>query len=383
MYKRGKITLKILLVILCSLPLSSCGEVSNAVHTILDYKTERVIGKANLAANSNSKEEYVYQTLSDEEKLTYDQMYECMFEFKESVPLTTKDEMVIKRSYNGLIADYGESFYWVYGYSFQTYKNGNEGYISGVTFSPHYTMTPEEKKKIDSEIESVYKEWIKDLPEEADDYTKSKYVYEKLIHEVDYVSDAPENQNIISVFLNRATVCKGYACAASYFFDKLGIPCTVVIGEANGGSHAWNLVNLDGEYYYYDVTWGNSAYKNSKIDERRINYSYLNIAGEDIVKTHEAQVDFPLPECISSEDNYFHKEGLFFDNSNYEEFGQKILEKFTSGYSSISIRFLDEDLYNKAFAHLIDEDHFVDYCPGTNKIMYIEDKEVNTLTLIF
>ena len=55
----------------------------------------------------------------------------------------------------------------------------------------------------------------------SSDYEKSKWVYETLINRVDYVADAPDNQNIISVFLNGQTVCQGYSNAANYLFSKI------------------------------------------------------------------------------------------------------------------------------------------------------------------
>lgn len=55
-------------------------------------------------------------------------------------------------------------------------------------------------------------------------------------------------------------VCQGYAEAFSYFMDVLGIECEMVTGTANNGNglwigHAWNKVNVDGNWYYIDVTW--------------------------------------------------------------------------------------------------------------------------------
>ena len=69
---------------------------------------------------------------------------------------------------------------------------------------------------------------------------------------VNYDLNAENNQNIISVFLEGRTVCQGYACATKYLMDLLDIPCTIVTGTANGEPHAWNLIELDGAYYYMD-----------------------------------------------------------------------------------------------------------------------------------
>ena len=55
-------------------------------------------------------------------------------------------------------------------------------------------------------------------------------------------------------------VCAGYALAYEYLLQQAGIPCIYVAGLAgpdysSWGSHAWNLVYLDGDWYEADVTW--------------------------------------------------------------------------------------------------------------------------------
>ena len=66
-----------------------------------------------------------------------------------------------------------------------------------------------------------------------------------------------KNQNIISVFLNKKTVCQGYANATQYLLTLLGIPAVVVTGTAEGDTHAWNLVQLDGCMLFMNIaTYG-------------------------------------------------------------------------------------------------------------------------------
>ncbi len=54
--------------------------------------------------------------------------------------------------------------------------------------------------------------------------------------------------------LEGAAVCSGYAKAYETLLDTAGIPCETITGYANG-YHAWNLVELDGEWYHVDATW--------------------------------------------------------------------------------------------------------------------------------
>lgn len=42
--------------------------------------------------------------------------------------------------------------------------------------------------------------------------------------------------------------------------NELNVPCDIEVGECiNGGGHAWNLVQLDGEWYQMDVTWNDGG----------------------------------------------------------------------------------------------------------------------------
>ena len=49
-------------------------------------------------------------------------------------------------------------------------------------------------------------------------------------------------------------VCEGYAEAFKLICDELDIPCEIVVGYLSGGSHAWNMVQLNGTRYAVDVT---------------------------------------------------------------------------------------------------------------------------------
>ena len=64
--------------------------------------------------------------------------------------------------------------------------------------------------------------------------------------------------------------------------QKMGIPSAVVIGSTDGINHAWNILELDGEYYLMDVTWddpvGNPA--------DTYYYNYFNITDNQMANDH-------------------------------------------------------------------------------------------------
>ncbi|MDE7476639.1 MAG: Ig-like domain-containing protein, partial [Lachnospiraceae bacterium] len=53
--------------------------------------------------------------------------------------------------------------------------------------------------------------------------------------------------------VNRISVCDGYALAYKYLLSLEGINCYMVTSEAM--NHAWNLIELDEQFYQVDVTW--------------------------------------------------------------------------------------------------------------------------------
>ena len=157
-----------------------------------------------LPVESVSEEKYVYGQLTEEEQLVYDEMLDAILNHREEVAVATLDKDVLAKMYEAIMADYGGLF-WVDGYSYTEYSRA--GVLTGLKF-------------------------------------------DTLVRTVNYDLNAENNQNIISVFLEGRTVCQGYACATKYLMDLLGIPCTIVTGTANGEPHAWNLIELDGAYYY-------------------------------------------------------------------------------------------------------------------------------------
>lgn len=54
--------------------------------------------------------------------------------------------------------------------------------------------------------------------------------------------------------VNEKAVCMGFSLAICAIFKELGIPCKYICGERNGEGHAWNMVFVNGGWFYIDVT---------------------------------------------------------------------------------------------------------------------------------
>ena len=154
-------------------------------------------------------------------------------------------------------------------------------------------------------------------------------------------------------------------------------------GVADGESHAWNLLLLDGKYYYMDVTWGNSRYLDHNQNEaKRVNYVYLNTDSKTLMRNHTANDYFPLPECDSMQDSYFVQEGLYFTGFDGNAIGNAIASRYGQGETMVSIRFDKEEDYLSAVSFFIDDSHIRDYV-GQESISYITQDEDCILTFTF
>lgn len=318
---------------------------------------------------------YAYSHISEEEQLAYRQILGCVEAYEESVTLTTQDKNVMEDAFLALMSDRGDLFY-VSGYSYVEYTNA-DGALLSLEFKPTYSMTLEEKNAYEASIqEIVNSEYLSKITDDMTDYEKALTIFETMIEEVSYQEGAEQNQNIISTFLYGQTVCQGYASGYQYLMKQLGIPSFIVTGRASGASHAWNMIYLDGNWYNVDVTWGNASYSldGQETDEKQnyVNYAYFGISNELLNQTHEAEMNFELPDTPSNEDCYYVHEGLYFTELDTGSIDQ-ILSQAYSEQSSCSIMLDDEETFQSVLNYYITEQKITGPCPGIRTIRYIQD----------
>lgn len=323
---------------------------------------------------------YAYGQLDAMEKTVYDEMLSTILNQDEKISLSTTDTDVMNRAYSALCSDYGGLF-WVNGYVFTRYKKGDE--LVGLEFSPKYTLTEEERRQTQEEIDRVVDEWFAGISINDTDYEKAKYIYEILALKTEYVENAEDSQNIISVFLRRQTVCQGYACAVQYLLEQLGIQSMIVSGKALGQPHAWNLICLDGEYYYMDATWGNNGYRNKEgVETSFIDYNYMAMTTAEMQMGHKPDMEIDLPECTAVLNNYYIKEGNYIEEWQPEQIGV-MLAKAWEEKRVITLRFSDDSLKDQAFRYFIQDGHIADYCSGLRQINYLEDSLWKEISFCF
>lgn len=374
-----------------------------------DDEDDDFVSAADLVAAGNDlkgdgSSDYAYSKLSAEEQKTYDEILAILSEVASDVVLTTKDSTVVDHSFRCVLADHPEIFY-VTGYSISKYMMNDE--IQKITFKGAYTM---DKAGVDSrkpEIDSYVNQCLSGISADASEYEKVKYVYEYLIDHNTYDLDSENNQNILSVIENGVTVCQGYAKMTQLLLNKLGMFCTLVNGSAQNssiaqtdadgtiydnstvsreeaeesgdtwGSHVWNIVMVDGEYYNVDTTWGDASFlytdagSEGYVQGPDINYDFLLVPDSMIKSTHMADPVVDMPVCTSMKNCYYVKEGLYFGTIDENQLKQAFDKAYANGDMFVSLKCSDSDVFNEMRKYLFEKEKIFNYMTG-NSVKYVE-----------
>ena len=346
---------------------------------------EQVLTRTDEKLREEQEECYAFGKLSEEEQEVYLEILGALVDFRENVKLSSCDKELISRVFQCVLNDHPEIFY-VEGYSYTEYTLGSV--LKKITFTGSYRFSPEEVEEKQRQIDDYVNQCLAGIPEGADEYEKVKYVYEYLIHHTDYDAAAKDSQNICSVFLERKSVCQGYAKATQYLLNRAGVFATLVLGRVVGGEgHAWNLVRIDGAYYYMDTTWGDASYQAvgggdypvEKIPT--INYDYLCVTTEQMELTHTQENVVELPECTSVDANFYVREGVYFTEFDEEKIKKIFSDSYERGDTYVTLKCDGPDIYRKMQETLIGKQEVFRYlnCPD-KAVSYVENEKQYSLS---
>lgn len=239
------------------------------------------------------------------EKLLYHDIYSAVYSHNSDLKLNqSSTPCEIRNAIRWVMRDNPDIFWFAHQY---------HHYEASSTIHFQYTFSAERVKTIQQSINDVIEndfcfEYVKNLSLQE----QVAYVYKWLVTYCNYNVNSAYNQSIYSVFVRRNSVCTGYAKAAQYLFNLLGIESRLVFGRLHNdkedGRHCWNLVKVDNEYYHFDACFGDSILDNVaiksgvqelfKIDG--INYKFLCVSTDEILRTRSIEDITTLPDCPNS-----------------------------------------------------------------------------------
>ena len=305
------------------------------------------------------RQEYYFGLLTEEEQRGYREMLAGIQKREKEFYLTIYDDDTVNRVYHAVLMDHPELF-WVHNRK-QVYKTtfSNGCYC---TFSPGYSYTEDELTEISQAAENACREVSALLPDGADDYEKAKTVYTYLIDTAEY-QESEDDQSIAGIFWKKQAVCAGYAGAAQYLLEYLGVPCIYVEGSTYGSTegHAWNIVLLDGEYYYFDATNGDQPEflegdAVSLAEHKTILYDYLCPFPEEYEMTYTPSEEFDLPKCTATAMNFYVRNQGCFDSYDYQEILAYCQMRLNNKAAVVRFKFSTQEAFEAAKAQWINGD---------------------------
>lgn len=171
-------------------------------------------------------------------------------------------------------------------------NNGNEQNY----FLDGYSSEAQVKQAI-NEVESIKNQIISQKT--GNTYNDVKMVHDYLINTIEYETTISKNNiyNIYGALVQNESVCEGYAKAFKYLLDELQIPCVMVIGQATNSkgeteNHAWNYVQINGNWYAVDATWDDPVIIGNGIIGNDVKYKYFLKGQNEFYKDHTPRFQF-------------------------------------------------------------------------------------------
>ncbi len=108
------------------------------------------------------------------------------------------------------------------------------------------------------------------------DAQKVSKIYSYIVNNISYDYDKMKNlpsgylPNPDSTLSSRKGICFDYAALMAAMLRSQGVACKLVIGNADGQYHAWNMVYVNGGWQLYDPTFGAAGQRASSYVAERV-----------------------------------------------------------------------------------------------------------------
>lgn len=250
-------------------------EFSSAVAELDSADTAQTSAEGGVQAGSiDDRTGYYYNRLSDTEKAIYLKILETaasphsiqMTQTMEIYQDPASDEFVslFTTAYDAVMCDRPDLF-WIYNqssriqYIYKTEKNDDDSYDVAFRLTKENENYEYQKQHFDDAVSA----FMSDIDQTASEHDVALQIHDKLLETVEYkdgdMERSDDAHDAYGALVNHEAVCDGYSLAYEYLLRQAGIDATMVYGQAGSGdslgSHAWNLVEIDGDWYEVDVTW--------------------------------------------------------------------------------------------------------------------------------
>ena len=324
---------------------------------------------------------FCYSQLNNSQKKVYIAIRDGILEYATEISsgLGNFKHNDFDRIYNAVLADHPE-FFWVSD-SYTYYSNGVSDDVSKI--EPDYTMTDSEietnKEKFDKLVQSLVAQTLS--------YT-NKYdivvaIHDYIVKHTDYNDDGDKlNSTAYGALIKNKAICSGYSKAFQYLLQQSGIKCCYVTGEiANNEGHAWNIVTIDGDSFFVDVTFDDPVFAGGNNTGETVFHNYFGLTDSQLQSTHSIYDTFDYPKCTTEDYDYYKYKGLYISGANVSLAESIISSAYQSGKSAAVMKFSDISSLNSIKDSIFNGKKIFEIIKSKNSINYSID-ETNCVLIV-
>lgn len=162
-------------------------------------------------------------------------------------------------------------------------------------YNPQYFWSAKDIETIDKQIDSEVSRIASEAANLKTDIEKFLYIHNTLILSITYgAENTDRDNNLYGAFVLKNTLCTGYSEAFCQIAAKLGLKAWVVTSDKLG--HAWNIVLLNGRYYFVDCAWDDPTIDNPSLMNNPVSgygrYQYFMCSEEYLYKSDHQSKDW-------------------------------------------------------------------------------------------
>ena len=260
--------------------------------------------------------------------------------------------------------------YIEYNIVYSMYANVSKAIKTGDTLA----LAPDETQ-VYNKVNQIVAEYINpDMSDYEKEITLHDYLVRNTAPDTLPSDQVPwDSHTPYGALIKGVAVCNGYSDSFKLLMDAAGVECDIVYGEATNSDgitqkHAWNRVNIEGDYYLADVYWDDAFPDKPDV----VAYDYFNVTDEMIGADHKP---FTVEhECVSDKYNYFvYNNLLVYDQKDIDYIIQTSLE---NNVSNIFMRGVNFDVSRMSFQA------FARYSQITTDIKYSVNRRMNVMRII-
>ena len=112
-----------------------------------------------------------------------------------------------------------------------------------------------------------------------------------------------------------------------------------------------------------------------------INYDYFLVTTGEISKTHSFEDTIALPPCDSTQDNYYVREGLYFEGYDRQQLENIFASEGVKQADYVTLKCADTQVYNEMLSEIIDDRQiFTIIKASEGAISYASNEELGTIS---